>query len=197
MLALYAVCGVAASTSSFLFGPEGWSVGASGAIFGLFGVVLVATRFHHAILDAQSRAIAGQVGFLIVLNLVLGLSGFFNVDNFAHVGGLLAGLWLAFVLPPGQVQTLASAWQGGRSRPRHQALALRAVGVTLLIAVIVGVVAYGTAKWQEDPAYRTLYGSVAVPAGHTLAVMPAPGVFQLIVGAKASEYVAALQEDQA
>jgi membrane associated rhomboid family serine protease len=183
LLALYAICGAAGGAASFAFGMtiQSFGVGASGAIFGLFGVVLVATRFHHAILDAQSRAIAGQVGFLIVLNLVLGLSGFFNVDNFAHVGGLLAGLWLAFVLPPGQVQTLASAWQGGRSRPRHQALALRAVGVTLLIAVIVGVVAYGTAKWQEDPAYRTLYGSVAVPAGHTLAVMPAPGAVNVLV----------------
>ena len=103
---------------SFAFGPDGWSVGASGAIFGLFGVVLVATRFHHAILDAQSRAIAAQVGILIVINLVIGFSGLLNVDNYAHVGGLLAGLWLGLILPPGQVATLASMWQspgGGRS----------------------------------------------------------------------------------
>jgi hypothetical protein len=153
-----------------------FGVGASGAIFGLFGVVLVATRFHHAILDAQSRAIAGQVGFLIVLNLVLGLSGFFNVDNFAHVGGLLAGLWLAFVVPPGKVQTLASAWQGRRgARSAFQGLALRAVGVAVLLAVLVGVIAYGTVKWQQDPLYRQTYGSAVVPAAPIPAVVPAPG----------------------
>ena len=66
-------------------------------------MVLVATRSITPILDAQSRAIASQIGFLIVLNLVLGFSGFFNVDNFAHVGGLLAGLWLGLVFPPSQV----------------------------------------------------------------------------------------------
>ena len=150
MLALYAVCGVAASTSSFLFGPEGWSVGASGAIFGLFGVVLVATRFHHAILDAQSRAIAAQVGILIVLNLVIGFSGLLNVDNYAHVGGLLAGLWLGFILPPGQVATLASMWHtpgGGRSSA--QTALLRVGGVAALVAVILIGIAMGTSRWQQ------------------------------------------------
>ena len=178
MLVLYAICGIAGGAASFAFGMTAGSfgVGASGAIFGLFGVVLVATRFHHAILDAQSRAIAGQVGFLIVLNLVLGLSGFFNVDNFAHVGGLLAGLWLAFVVPPGKVQTLASAWQGRRgARSAFQGLALRAVGVAVLLAVLVGVIAYGTVKWQQDPLYRQTYGSAVVPAAPIPAVVPAPG----------------------
>jgi membrane associated rhomboid family serine protease len=170
MLALYAACGVAASAVSYAFGPGGVAVGASGAIFGLFGVVLVATRLHHAILDAQSRAIASQVGFLIVLNLVLGFSGIFNVDNYAHVGGLLAGLWLAFVLPPGQVQTLASVWQAPRgTRSPAQAIAFRMVGVVALAAVVVGIVAYGTSRWQADPSYRYYFPQGMVPSEHAAA----------------------------
>jgi len=170
MLALYAVCGVAASTSSFLFGPEGWSVGASGAIFGLFGVVLVATRFHHAILDAQSRAIAAQVGILIVLNLVIGFSGLLNVDNYAHVGGLLAGLWLGFILPPGQVATLASMWHTpGGGRPSVQTALLRVGGVAALVAVILIGVAMGTSRWQQF--YEQPLGHVA---GQTTSVLAAP-----------------------
>ncbi len=166
LLAFYVVCGVAASAASYAFGlsADGWSVGASGAIFGLFGIVLVATRLHHAILDAQSRAIASQVGVLIFINLVLGFSGIFNVDNYAHVGGLLTGLWLALVIPPGQVQTLSSVWQGTRGgRSPTQTIALRVVGVGVLLAVVGGVLTYGTVKWQADPTYRSIYGSVAVP----------------------------------
>lgn len=177
MLAMYVMCGIAGSTASFAFGlpRDGFGVGASGAIFGLFGVVLVATRFHHAILDAQSRAIASQVGILIVLNLVIGFSGLLNVDNFAHVGGLLAGLWLAFILPPGQVATLASLWHspgGGRSSP--QTLALRLAGLAVLVALVGGAIAYGTSKWQQDPLYHHLYGSATVPAASSTAARVAP-----------------------
>jgi len=177
MLAMYVICGIAGGAASYAFGGNGYGVGASGAIFGLFGVVVVATRYHHAILDAQSRAIAGQVGLWIVLSLVLGLSGIFgNVDNFAHVGGLLAGLWLAFVIPP--AQTLASAWQSKSAVRSHaQTLTLRAAGVVVLIAVIGGVVAYGTAKWQADPVYQMYqYGVRATPtAPAAAAVAPATG----------------------
>jgi membrane associated rhomboid family serine protease len=156
-LFLYVLCGIAASAASYAFGPGGWSVGASGAIFGLFGVVLVATRFHHAILDARSRAISAQVGLLIVLNLVIGFSGVMNIDNYAHVGGLVAGLWLAFILPP--TQTLSGMWQkpgGGRSVVQERSL--RALGVGALVAVVVVVVAIGTSRWQADPLYRQMYG---------------------------------------
>jgi membrane associated rhomboid family serine protease len=173
LLALYCVCGIAASAASFAFGLPalGSSVGASGAIFGLFGVILVATRFHHAILDAQSRYIAGQVGILIVLNLVIGFSGIFNVDNFAHVGGLLAGLWLGLVLPPGQVQTLASAWQSPRGvRSTGQAVAGRAVGIAILLAVVGAVIVYGTAKWQGDRFYRREFGVMSVTVQPAVAV---------------------------
>ncbi len=193
MLLLYAVCGVAASATSYAFGPGGWSVGASGAIFGLFGIVLVATRLHHAILDARSRAIAAQVGILIVLNLLIGFTGVLNVDNFAHVGGLVAGLWLAVVLPPGQVQTLASAWQSTRSRSRVATMALQIVGVVALLAVVGGVVVYGTNRWQADPGYRYLYPDGAVPAAHStiagLVPDPVAGVvveIDVAVGARAT-----------
>ena len=173
MFLLYAVCGIAASATSFAFGPGGWSVGASGAIFGMFGVILVATRYHHAILDAQSRAIASQIGILIVLNLVIGFSGFFGIDNYAHVGGLIAGLWLGFVLPPTQVQTLASAWQGSRGeRSPAQTKALRLAGVVALVVVVAGVTAYGTSEWQATQDYKSQFPQ---GAASTRVVAAAPG----------------------
>jgi hypothetical protein len=52
---------------------------------------------------------------------------------------------------------------------------LRAVGVAALIAVIGGVVVYGTAKWQADPVYQLYqYGVRAAPsAPPAVALAPA------------------------
>ncbi len=150
MLVFYVLCGIAGSTMTFVFGDALGGVGASGAIFGLFGVVLVATRFHRSMLDRQWSAIASQIGFLIVLNLVIGLVGALNIDNFAHIGGLLAGLWLGLIIPPGRVPTLGSMWQQqrGTPRPRAQVLGLRLLGVAALLAVIAVGVIVGTDKWM-------------------------------------------------
>ncbi len=165
LLAFYLICGAAGSILSYAFGPVVPSVGASGAIFGLFGIVLVATRFHRAVLDQQSRMIASQVGVLIVLNLVIGFSGLLNVDNYGHVGGLLAGLWLALLIAPAQVPTLASLWQSPRGGVGGGArmLAVRVLGVGALLAVLGAGFVMGTSRWQASPYYQGRYG-VAGPA---------------------------------
>ena len=168
LLFFYVLGGIAASISSYVFGDSVAAVGASGAIFALFGVVLVSTRYHHAVLDQQMRAIASQVGLLILLNLVLGFAGVFgNVDNSAHVGGLLAGLWLGVVIPPGRVPTLASLWHtpGGGDRSRLEQLGLPLLGVVALVAVLVAGYAVGTGKWQSAVyQYRTSQVPSATPA---------------------------------
>ncbi|HEY5496052.1 MAG TPA: rhomboid family intramembrane serine protease [Candidatus Limnocylindrales bacterium] len=101
-LVLYVLTAATASLASFLLGP-GPSVGASGALFGLCGVLLVGRALHRPVLQGQQRAIMSQIGFLVVINLVFGfgfnsLGG--NVDNFAHLGGLAGGLWLGLLIPP-------------------------------------------------------------------------------------------------
>ena len=108
-----------------------------------------------------------------VLNLVLGFSGVFgNVDNFAHIGGLVAGAWLALVMPPGRVPTLSSLWQapGGGGGSQLERLALPVLGVAALIAVLIAGYFVGTARWQADPLYR-FYGSTTP---HVVRVVPAP-----------------------
>ena len=153
LLFLYVVCAAAGSIGSYIFGDSIWAVGASGAIFGLFGVVLVATRFHRPVLDQQSRSIASQMGVLIVLNLVLGFA-IPGIDYTAHIGGLVAGLWLGLILPPTQVQTLSSIWQSPRARTAPAAgLAVKAVGVVALVAVLTVGWFVGTDKWQKSPFY--------------------------------------------
>ena len=156
--AFYVVCGIAGSVGTYVLGDAIFGVGASGAIFGLFGVIFVATRFHHTVLDRESRAIASQIGALIVINLVIGFSGVLNVDNFAHIGGLLAGMWLAFVFPPGRVPTLASLWQSPRGGVSPAwTLGSRFVAAAALVAVIGLGIAAGTSRWQASPYYHGLY----------------------------------------
>jgi hypothetical protein len=47
--------------------------------------------------------------------------------------------------------------------------------VVALIAVVGAVVAFGTAKWQQDPLYHLVYGSVAAPVVQVIAAaVPAP-----------------------
>jgi membrane associated rhomboid family serine protease len=143
----YLLCALAGATGSFLF--AGASVGASGAIFGLVGVILAGTRAHHPMLDRRARQIVPQLGMFVIINLVFGFATSatgFNIDNAAHVGGLLAGLWLGFLVPPGKVPTLQSMWQrptGGRA---ERSPLLIAAGLIGLLGVIVALLAAGGAS---------------------------------------------------
>jgi len=72
-----------------LSSPYSIGVGASGAIFGLFGALLVLRR--------QVGAEAGGLAVLIVLNLAISFA-VPNISWQAHVGGLVTGVLVALVL---------------------------------------------------------------------------------------------------
>ncbi|WP_171986622.1 MULTISPECIES: rhomboid family intramembrane serine protease [Nocardiopsis] len=87
-LALWVLGALAGSVLSLLMVPNQFSVGASGAIFALFGAVFVIGR--------RLRLDLRMVGVLLAVNLVLT----FVVPNIswtAHIGGLVAGLLLGAV----------------------------------------------------------------------------------------------------
>jgi membrane associated rhomboid family serine protease len=144
----YVLTAIGGSTGSFLF-SNAPSVGASGAIFGLVGVILAGTMAHHPVLDRRARAVVPQLGMFVIINLIFGFvsqAGGLNIDNAAHIGGLIAGLWLGFVVPPGKAPTLKSAIQnprGGEAAERSPLLV--AAGVILLLGVLAGALAFGGA----------------------------------------------------
>jgi len=98
------VAGVAAS---YFYHPENQSAGASGAIFGLFGVLLAfGIRHRRDIPPFFKRAVGTGVLPVILINLVIGFS-IPAIDNSAHIGGLLAGAALAAIIPfqrPGETE---------------------------------------------------------------------------------------------
>jgi membrane associated rhomboid family serine protease len=141
-LAMYLLAALGGSIASYLVLPNP-AVGASGAIFGLFGLVFAATFFHKPLLRAQARAITSQIGVLIVINLVIGfgIGSFARIDNAAHVGGLLVGGFLGLLIAPSGAATLRSLWQRNETsaepRPMTGPL-LRVLGIVALGAVLMG-----------------------------------------------------------
>jgi rhomboid protease GluP len=91
------------------------SAGASGALFGLVGVLFVfGIKFRRELPEGFKRAFGTGLLPMIVLNLFIGyvLRGF--IDNAAHLGGLLSGAVLALVVDyrrPGERPGVAIGWR--------------------------------------------------------------------------------------
>jgi rhomboid protease GluP len=90
--AIYLICGVGASLASAAWHPYVPSVGASGAIFGLAGALVVAFKLGE--FSVPRAALSGtlrSLGAFIVYNLIFGFA-IPGIDNAAHIGGLVTGL---------------------------------------------------------------------------------------------------------
>ena len=84
--AVYFLSGILGCAASFAF-SNNMSIGASGAIFGLFGALLYFRREQRALFNAMFGV---QVLVIIGINIA---NGFIvsNIDNFGHIGGLIGG----------------------------------------------------------------------------------------------------------
>jgi rhomboid protease GluP len=132
-LAIYFLCGLAASIASFALSPNP-SVGASGALFGLIGALLPLLYRNRQVLANTSRRIGGILQ-VIVINLIFGFT-VPRIDNWAHIGGLLAGLALAWLTTPRYVVRLALTGEAERiDDETSTAIALVWFGITGLILV--------------------------------------------------------------
>lgn len=96
-LFLYFSAGLIGSMVSLFVHPNSVGVGASGAIFGLFGALAGFFLLHRHTLIEHSQGFMKQFGIIIGLNLVIGFS-IPSVDVSAHVGGLFAGMLGGFML---------------------------------------------------------------------------------------------------
>ncbi len=92
---LYMASAAGGSLASYLFGPaDVYGVGASGALFGLFGAWLYAAYRQRG--SAAGSAMFNQLGGLLLINMALPLF-LPNIDWRAHVGGLVTGVVIAFL----------------------------------------------------------------------------------------------------
>ena len=98
MLMVYLASGLAGSLLSVASGP-GPSVGASGAIFGLMGAVLVLFWKHRDELLVRDKRIGFVIAVWALFTIATGLVTPM-IDNAGHVGGLLGGMMAAWVMRP-------------------------------------------------------------------------------------------------
>lgn len=95
---IFLISGLAGSMLSyFTLPPLEISIGASGAIFGLFGALGAFYLVNRRALGNAFRGMIQQWVFWLGLNLVFGFSNA-SINNMAHLGGLGMGLILGFLL---------------------------------------------------------------------------------------------------
>ncbi|ONI06972.1 hypothetical protein PRUPE_5G092700 [Prunus persica] len=92
---IYLLSGLGGSILSALFIQSNISVGASGALFGLLGAMLSELLTNWSIYTNKAAALLTLI-VIIAINLAVGILP--HVDNFAHIGGFLAGFLLGFIL---------------------------------------------------------------------------------------------------
>jgi len=97
---IYLVTGIFASLASAAFSENVVSVGASGAIFGLYGLFLSLLISKSIDLPSETRE-----NFIVSTLIFIGYNVFYGfaktgIDNAAHIGGLLAGFVIGFLYYP-------------------------------------------------------------------------------------------------
>ena len=143
--AIYLLCAAGGSVLTILVDQTQFAAGASGAIFGIIGLLFVVSRRHHAVLGREARMIVGGIGsylvFLLIFTFVVP-----NISWTGHLGGLLVGVALGFLLPPTGVATMSGLWRAPTGDRLHTGIPrpLRAavyggVAVVLLAGTVVAV----------------------------------------------------------
>jgi len=83
-LGIYIVSGLAGSAGALVVTPNAHTVGASGAVFGILGALLI-------IEYQQTGRVTGQAFSLIMINLVFSFT-FSGISVGGHIGGLIGGI---------------------------------------------------------------------------------------------------------
>jgi membrane associated rhomboid family serine protease len=124
-LLLYFASLLAGSFGALILDPNALTVGASGAVFGLFGAGFILAR------GRGMDTLASELGFLIVINLVFTFAGPGNISAGGHLGGLVAGLICAAAIVAGE---------RGKLGPNHR-VAEYVVLVAVAVIAFVGAIA--------------------------------------------------------
>lgn len=125
----YLLTGVLASFASLWWHNNTVSAGASGAIFGMYGVFL-ALLMTNSVNTLTKKAFMSSVLIFVFYNLINGLSKNSSIDNAAHIGGLLSGVLVGFALVP-------SIKQPDNSRLEKMSIGGLTVSVVVLIALFI------------------------------------------------------------
>lgn len=92
-IVIYLLSAIGGSSLSLVFSPNTLSIGASGAIFGLFGAMVMYVLKYR---DRIPKRVLNNLFFVIILNLFIGFN-LQGIDNFGHIGGLVTGVVVSLI----------------------------------------------------------------------------------------------------
>lgn len=127
-IAAYLLTGITASMASLWWHDLTISAGASGAIFGMYGVFL-AMLTTNLMEKTVRKTLLSSIAVFVGYNLIYGMKG--GIDNAAHLGGLIGGLTIGYAFVP------------GLKKPAHNKLKYGIIG---LLTIIVLVSSFGIYK---------------------------------------------------
>ncbi|HWE61462.1 MAG TPA: rhomboid family intramembrane serine protease [Chloroflexota bacterium] len=147
-LYVYLFAGIGGSLASLAFTTD-LAVGASGAIFGIFGALGVYFYRNRALFGRIARSLVGQILVLTVLNLLLP-NVVANIDGWAHVGGLVAGVIAAWIVGPALPAPTPDATP--EALLREQRPPARIAAELVIAALLLCVVAAALIAWNPAGA---------------------------------------------
>ena len=146
IIAIYLPSGIFGATLSAIFLPWQVGVGASGALFGLFGSCWAElVQNWHEIPEGEGRGAIMQIALMTIINLGMGMTPL--LDNFAHLGGFIFGFLAGVVFlpkPKAGKRTLSMQQRGLQVLAGVAAVA--AFGAALLV-LFTGIDAVGKCEW--------------------------------------------------
>ena len=119
----YIITGIWAAYFSCMVHMSSVAVGASGAIFGMYGVLLALLTTDY-IQKTARKTMRRALLLFVVYGLLAGLEG--NTDNAAHLGGLISGLVVGYIFYPGMDK---------KDPPRKQWVSIIAMLVVTAVAI--------------------------------------------------------------
>jgi membrane associated rhomboid family serine protease len=135
---------VGGSVLSLLLSPRP-SVGASGGVMGLVGFLWMLSHLRPAELPDD---FGGRMKYVVGATAVLGIVGLEFIDNWAHLGGLLAGAGMGRLLLRGR-----AGERGGKTGEDEGDGVMAAVGALAMVVLLMAMVAAVAGTWAA-PAPR-------------------------------------------
>jgi membrane associated rhomboid family serine protease len=99
---IYLLSGISGAVFSFMI-TQGLSAGASTSLFGLFGALAIFFYKQRKLLGEVGRQQLINLGVILLINIVIGISPGSGIDNWGHLGGVLGGAILGWFLCPNYV----------------------------------------------------------------------------------------------
>jgi membrane associated rhomboid family serine protease len=123
-LGIYLASLLGGAFGALLLSPDALTVGASGAIFGIFGAAFVIAR------GRGFDAVAQSIGVILLLNLAISIAGSSHISLGGHLGGLVAGVVCSSAILAGERGML------GKRHYAAEVAVMVAVGAVALVAAL-------------------------------------------------------------